>query len=155
MHRIRRYGPVLQRQHLQRLWHRRGFVGLAIDLHPAKHQTGLGREGLDQMHRRARRSSAEGTPQRLALNGDDIVIKHRALLATSRSSTACTSAGSSALNKLEQPSSLGMPCSNCMKPRKNGSFFRPNRALTVQPSPPHTVESSPIINVSSSRLRVA
>ena len=77
VHGVRRHDPALERQHLQQLRHRRDLVGLVIDLHLAEHQAGLGGESLHQMHRRARSRLGEGTPQRLAVNGDDIAVQNR------------------------------------------------------------------------------
>ena len=73
----------------------------------------------------------------------------------SRNSTLCKLPGSSALNRSENASWLGMPCFNAMKRRKNPSFARPYRSMSAQPSPPHSVESNPIINISCSEWRVA
>ena len=75
--------------------------------------------------------------------------------ATKRPKQASNPAGSSSRNRRENVSWLGMPPGSARKRRKNGSFARPNAAMSTQLSAPHHVAPSAISRISSRSCRCA
>jgi hypothetical protein len=72
-HRIRCDDAALQRQHCQKLRHRRDLIGFGIGGNLAKQQPLINRPGMDHMERRLAGGAIERPPQGLAVDSDHAV----------------------------------------------------------------------------------
>src|SRR5215216_2846148 len=145
-HGVGRDSHAGEAKHLEQLRDRGDLVGLVPHRHLPQHEALLGRPGRDQMQRRGSRRPVKGAPQGFA------VERHHTRPALGKvaheNQQAWNCSGSSSRNTREKVSWLGMPCSRGRNWRRNGSLACPNRAMSEQSSPPHSMVHKAMTRIS-------